>query len=360
MTCNNKEITNIKMNDLEKEKEDMAESVNTKDHNKSRNRVIIVAIVIVALVLVGVLVNSKLQASNAKINYDSATKTLFIYGKDDTNIEIPKSINEAEFLDADFDTFHLKLNLSLVDKRDELEKFIQEYLERMNNGLNVMGKSLAENSDHEGLAERINKKVDIDLMSIDDYSWSDKGDSIELKIGDLYWHHGELYVLSLMGSSTVQWKQLGYAWYVDECVNPYCQAAPILFEKEYLENLQYYDIYSRGGGTAEASIDNFKKINDAIAYKCFTEGMYWGGAPCEDMPVKVEPLYRAPKKVSDPGDDMSVYMAVSFISYLSDKYGFDKVTAFCFSDMPFNKAFGSDYQTEYDSWSKWILETYGE
>lgn len=339
---------------------DNARTENDRSLMKKKSHIIIAVIVIMVLIFAGVLIKGKLQASNAKVNYDGASKTLFIYGQDDTNVKIPSSINEADYVDADFDTFHLKLNLSLLDNKDNLEKFIPKYLGRLDQSLKYIRKTLAENSNHEGLAEKLDKKVDVIIMSIDDYSWSENDDSIELKIGDAYWHHGQLYVISIIGSSIVQWKQLGYSWYIDECINPYCEAAPKVFTQEYLEKLMYYDIYLRGGGTTEATTDNFKIFNDAISYKCLTEGLYWGGAPCEDMPVKVESLYNAPTKISDPGDDMSVFMAVSFLSYLSDKYGLDKVTAFCFSDMSFNQAFGSDFQTEYDSWSEWILAKYGE
>ena len=283
-----------------------------------------------------------------------------INGKDGSNVKVPETVNEADYLDAQFDTFHMKLNLGLLDSGVDLEEYIPEYIDRLNKSLKFIRNTLTKNSDHKGLAEETEKFVDVIMVSSDDYSWSDLGDRIELKIGDAYWHRGELYVLSLMNSSIVQWKQLGYAWYVDVCVNPYCEAAPKVFTQEYLEALPYYDIYIRGGGTAEASTDNFKKLNDAVSYKCLTDGLYWGGAPCEDAPCRIEPLYNAPKKVKDPGDDMTVFMAISFIGYLSDKYGLDNVTAFCLNDMTFEKAFGSDYETEYDNWTEWILTTYGE
>ena len=56
---------------------------------------------------------------------------------------------------------------------------------------------------------------------------------------------------------------------------------------------------------------------------------------------------------------MSVCMATSFIAYLSDQYGFDIVSEFCFSDKTFDEAFGTDYQTAYDDWCSWIIGTYG-
>ena len=57
---------------------------------------------------------------------------------------------------------------------------------------------------------------------------------------------------------------------------------------------------------------------------------------------------------------MSVAMATSFIAYLSDQYGFGKVSDFCFGMGSFEQTFGTDYQSAYDSWAEWIMTTYGE
>ena len=57
---------------------------------------------------------------------------------------------------------------------------------------------------------------------------------------------------------------------------------------------------------------------------------------------------------------MSVSMATSFIAYLADQYGFSAVSDFCFGGKTFKKTFGIDYQSAYDSWTKWIIETYGD
>ena len=87
--------------------------------------------------------------------------------------------------------------------------------------------------------------------------------------------------------------------------------------------------------------------------------MHWG-TPYESWALSSTGSYSGPKKTLDPGNDMSVLMAASFIGYLSDQYGFDTVSRFCFEDADFKDAFGTDWQTAYDSWMGWILENYGE
>ena len=100
-------------------------------------------------------------------------------------------------------------------------------------------------------------------------------------------------------------------------------------------------------------------MNDAISYMCLSE-KWPEGTPYEVMPLKNTALYSAPAKApSDPGDDMSVCMATSFIAYLSDQDGFDKVSDFCFGMDNFEKCFGKDYETVYADWSSWIIGTYG-
>jgi hypothetical protein len=339
--------------------EDVPEVDYLKKINKGRKNLLICAVLIVALIAAAAFINSRIQATKATFNFDEASKTLVIYGKNDTDIKIPKTIHEATELDAQFDTFHLKVHLPFLRNGDTvLEEYIPAYLGRTNESLRFLRDYLKEHSNNEDLIKRAEKFVDLSITDIDDYTWSEQYDRIELKVGDYYWHREEVYVLSLLGKKSVQWKQLGYAWYVGTCIDPYNETINMNF-LENLKELPYYDIYSRGGGTDEISPENYRILSDAAAYICLSEGMYWGGTAYESIPLKLTALYSGPTKVSDPGDEMSVCMATSFIAYLSDQYGFDIVSEFCFSDKTFDEAFGTDYQTAYDDWCSWIIGTYG-
>ena len=340
--------------------EDVKEVDYLKKVRKSRSKVIIAAIVIVALVACGAFINSRIQAAKATINYDETSKTMVIYGKDDTDIKIPGTVNDANELDAQFDNFHVKVNLPILRTGDKsLQEYLPKYLGRTNESLKFIRDYMKENCENEGLIGRADKYVDISVMSQNEYVWSELEDRIELEIGAYYWHREEMYVLSLLGSKNVQWKQLGYAWYLGACIDPYSETFDISFS-DHMDELPYYEAYTRGGGTTEPGPGNYKILNDAVSYMCLTED-FPDGTPYEVSPLKNTALYSAPGKApADPGDEMSVCMATSFIAYLSDQYGFDKVSDFCFGMDNFEKAFGTDYQSAYDSWAEWIIGTYGE
>ena len=133
----------------------------------------------------------------------------------------------------------------------------------------------------------------------------------------------------------------------------------MLFGPASAENEKYGPAYRRAGGTNAPTAENYRLLTDAVAYVCLTDGMDWGTA-YESKPLKKTALYTGPKKTLDPGNDMSVCMASSFIAYLADTYGFDRVSDFCFGQASFTEAFGTDYASAYESWSNWILQTYGE
>jgi len=340
--------------------EDVREVDYLKKVRKNRRGIIIAAAVIVAMIVCGAFINSRIQAAKATINYDESSKTMVIYGKDDTDIKIPKAVNDANELDAQFDSFHLKVSLPILRTGGaSLQEYLPEYLGRTNESLKFIRNYMRENCGSEGLNERADKYVDISIMAQKGYTWSELEDRIELEIGAFYWHREEMYVLSLLGSKNVQWKQLGYAWYLGSCLDPYSEVFSISFSNN-MEELPYYEAYIRGGGTKEPTPGNYKILNDAVSFMCLTEKLP-DGTPYEVSPLKNTALYSAPAKApEDPGDEMSVAMATSFIAYLSDKYGFGKVSDFCFGMDSFEQSFGTDYQSAYDSWAEGILTTYGE
>jgi len=340
--------------------EDVREVDYLKKVRKNRRGIIIAAAVIVAMIVCGAFINSRIQAAKATINYDESSKTMVIYGKDDTDIKIPKAVNDANELDAQFDSFHLKVSLPILRTGGaSLQEYLPEYLGRTNESLKFIRNYMRENCGNEGLNERADKYVDLSIMAQKGYTWSELEDRIELEIGAFYWHREEMYVLSLLGSKNVQWKQLGYAWYLGSCLDPYSEVFSISFSNN-MEELPYYEAYIRGGGTKEPTPGNYKILNDAVSFMCLTEKLP-DGTPYEVSPLKNTALYSAPAKApEDPGDEMSVAMATSFIAYLSDKYGFGKVSDFCFGMDSFEQSFGTDYQSAYDSWAEGILTTYGE
>lgn len=55
---------------------------------------------------------------------------------------------------------------------------------------------------------------------------------------------------------------------------------------------------------------------------------------------------------------MSYAMAMSFIAWLSERYGLETVTAFVCENKNFTEAFGSDYESTFEEWKNRIREKY--
>ncbi|MBR5740262.1 MAG: zf-HC2 domain-containing protein [Firmicutes bacterium] len=339
--------------------EDKAEVDFLKKVNRKKKNLLIASALIVALVACGAFINARIQAAKADFSFDEASKTLVVYGKDDTDLKFPKTLDDATAIDAQFDSFHLKANLNLF-RTDGLEigEFLPQYLGRTNESIKFIKDYIQENCPDVDIAERAAKYVDMNISTSGDYTWTEEDDRIVLDIGNFYWHREELYIFSLLGSKSIGWKQLGYAWYLGTCIDPYNETLVQGTTGTDWENLPYYDEYVKGGGTQSMTPENYLKLCDASACHVLTNGMHWGTA-YESWPITAVGTYNGPKKSVDPGNDMTVMMATSFIGYLSNQYGFDKVSDLCFSNKSFTEAFGTDWQTEYDNWSAWIMENYG-
>ena len=341
--------------------EDTAEFDYLQKIRHKRRTLLITAVVIIALIAAAAFIHSRIQAAKAEISYDESSKTMVIYGKDDTDIKLPKTVNDASTLDAQFDSFHMKVQLSVLKTSGEnLDSYLPAYLGRTNESIQFIKNYLRENCPEIDLADRADQYVEFSVFPNEDYSWSESEDRIEVKMGDFYWHREELYILSLLGNKNVQWKELGYAWYLGACIDPYSELM-LTTSMDSMEKAPYYDAYIRGGGTAELSPENYKILSDAVSWYCLTKGkgIKWGTA-YESWPLSMTAVYSGPAKLRDPGNEMSVSMASSFIAYLSNQYGFDTVSKFCFGDQTFEDAFATDWQSAYDSWSAWILDTYGD
>ena len=352
-----------------------------KKIRKGRLRLVLWSLAAVALIAVGSLIFLNVQRRQADaqlaeqeqktnelieqiaqntVRYDAPSKTVVVYGNG-TQAEtvLPPEIDEALYLDAQFDSFHLSAYLPhLRDDDSSLESFLPGYLDRTEASLAFIRSYLAENCTDQYPAQRAAKYVDLTIHEREKYSWTEREDRIELEVGSYYWHREEVYILSLLGRKTVQWKQLGYAWYLGSCVDPYSETMERT-DMEVIQKQPYASAYARLGGTEELTPENLRKLNDAISYVCLTKGMYWG-SPYESTPVRWTALYRASKDAVEPGDEMSVCMATSFIAWLSDHYGFDKVSSFCFDQASFEEAFGTDYSSAYEEWSAWILQNCAE
>ncbi len=331
-----------------------------KKVKRGRRKLLIAAAAAVALIAVCLTLFFQSRAKKAEVSYDAASGTVVVYGKsDDTQIKLPAPVEESMYLDAQYPSFHVTAYLPLLRTEGQpLDEYLSGYLYRTNESIRFLRAYLREHCADRYPAERADKYVEISITPMENYAFTEQEDRISLEIGSYYWHREELYILSLLGERNVEWKQLGYAWYLGASLDPYSETLQ-LFDSASAENEKYGPAYQRAGGTNAPTAENYRLLTDAIAYVCLTDGMDWGTA-YESKPLKKTALYTGPKKTLDPGNDMSVCMASSFIAYLADTYGFDRVSDFCFGQASFTEAFGTDYASAYESWSNWILQTYGE
>lgn len=324
-----------------------------------RNRLVAAILLSVALVGGGVFMWLQAQAGKATVSYDESSKTLVVYSNGEgKKLELPEEIAQAQTLDAQYDSFRMAMYLPLLSEAETpLTEYLPAYLERTKNSIDFMRTYLRENCADSYPAERADKYVELKIQPEGEYTWTELEDRIVLDIGKLYWHREELYILSMLGGSGVQWQQLGYAWYLGTCLNPYSEALANT-SMELLKEQPYYDAYLRLGGTQELTPENYRRMYDATAWLCLTEGMYWGSA-YESSPLYKTALYKGPSLAKAPANEMSVCMATSFVAFLADEYGFSEVSAFCFGKLSFEQAFGTDFNSAYDAWSENILNTVG-
>ena len=155
--------------------EDAAEVDYLKKYQRRRKSILIAAVIFALLVAGAAAVNAKIRAAKADINYDEVSKTMVVYGKDDTNLRLPETIHEATELDAQFDTFHVRVNLPMLRTDGlDLAEYLPAYLGGTNESLKFIRSYLNENCPDIDISERAAKYVDLSNRS--------KRDTIRRKI----------------------------------------------------------------------------------------------------------------------------------------------------------------------------------
>ena len=165
-----------------------------------------------------------------------------------------------------------------------------------------------------------------------------------------------MYLLALINSNAIGWEQIGYAWYVGTCIDPYTEMLDTIL---IVPELPYYSQCIAGGiDPAQMSASDFRIVYDSCARVCFEKGLTHWGSYCESAPVTSESVFTR-NKAKEPGDTkLSAFMAASFLAWLDDAYGFEQVSLFCFGQKSFEEAFGTDFQSAFDAWHAWIEQTY--
>ena len=301
--------------------------------------------------------SDSVQDTAAEIVYDARTQTLSIQGvRDYAMLSLPAEVKEARVLQVKDDAFTLSAYLPVLreaclDEQSELPKII----DRTAQSLRFLKQYLYENA---GSAYPDALMETPAYFKIDRAAFGYRADDeqITVQYNDAGTHREFLYLLALQNSDAVGWEQIGYAWYVGTCIDPYTEMRHTTL---IVPELPYYSQCIAGGiDPAQMSASDFRIVYDACARVCFEKGLTNWGSYCESAPVTSESVFTR-NKAKEPGDtELSAFMAASFLAWLDDAYGFEQVSLFCFGQKSFEEAFGTDFQDTFDAWHAWIEQTY--
>ena len=291
--------------------------------------------------------------------YDAETGVLVVTGTGDYDqAVIPDEAENAKTLDVQDDEFHLSVQISLLDTDGEpLRTYLPAYMDRTDRSLDLIKSYLKGHAGSAYPAESASKMVDFSIRKGNKYAYQHEADRIFVNLRDYGWHREEIYLLALMDAKHMGWGQLGYAWYVGLVLDPYAEIATIDFDPKTVEELPgYLRICANAGmGFENMTGADFRIQFDAVARYCIEKGLTGWGTAYESMPLATTRLCKNPVQEDA---SMSVYMAASFVAWLSDIYGFEAVSAFCFNQKTFEEAFGTAFDAAFDAWKAWIVETY--
>ena len=297
------------------------------------------------------------QDTATEIVYDARTQTLSIQGVQDyTKLSLPAEVKGARVLQVKDDAFTLSAYLPVLreadlDEQSELLKII----DRTAQSLRFLKQYLYENAGgaYPDALMEIPAYFKIDRAA---FGYLADDEHITLQYNDTGTHREFLYLLALQNSDAVGWEQIGYAWYVGTCIDPYTEMLHTIL---IVPELPYYSQCIAGGiDPAQMSASDFRIVYDACARVCFEKGLTHWGSYCESAPVTSESVFTR-NKAKEPGDtELSAFMAASFLAWLDDAYGFEQVSLFCFGQKSFEEAFGTDFQSAFDAWQAWIEQTY--
>ena len=340
-----------------------------KKVRQNRKRWVWGASILAAVCLVGAILYVRLRPNAPTVSYDAPSKTLVVCGTDGYDkLKLPEKAEKAENLEVQDDNFHLSLFLPVLRTGDlSMAEFLPSYIDNMDRSIRFIRTYIRENAPESYPADRADKYVDVTVKMYrwayhrDSYAYAVEDDRISIALGDGYWSREELYLLALLSADATEWQQIGYAQYLGTCLDPYNES------RAYLGSISlspYYEAYlAAGGDPSVTTAEDQQLLMDAISYWCLTKGITGWGTAYESLPLSSTLHFSGEAGVNKPmlnGNAMSVCMAASFIGWLSDNYGFDSVSAFCFGQKTFREAFGTEYTMAYERWSDYILALCGK
>ncbi len=298
--------------------------------------------------------------SSPTVIYDESSSTYFVTGKGDYESLVFPEAEDASRLSMENGQLSIVASLNVLKSNgvlspDDLPGFVS----RCDKSLAFICGYLEENAAGAYPADQAAFPVELRFTNGVKESVKNYKGVISIYSTSLI-HRDFYYLLALMGSANTGWEQFGFAWYFSSCLDPYSE-----FQHTAVLNLDsdsyYTPICVRAGiDSAVLTPSQFRTFYDSVARYCFENGLMHWGSVCESAPVTHESIYkRGESEASDSLDDkLSAFMAASFIARLDELYGFESVSSFVFGQKDFDDAFGSEADSEFESWKDWLIERY--
>ena len=296
------------------------------------------------------------EAEELALRYDARQQTFSVTGTGDyLSLRFPEEILTARSLEVEGEDFTMSVYLTVLREDGmDLQTELPGLIDRTAKSLRFVREYLRENAGSAYPSALAELPVVIQLDRL--YGHQTDEEQITLKYNERGTHREFVYLLALMNSDAVGWEHLGYAWYVGTCFDPYAETSDMW---PVVPELPYYAQCIAGGIDPEhVSPADYRIFYDACARVCFERGLTHWGSYCESLPVTKEPDFSRYQNM-EPGDTLlTAFTAASFLGWLDEAHGFEQVSLFCFGQKSFEEAFGTDFETAYEAWKAWIIDTY--
>ena len=297
------------------------------------------------------------EAEPPVVAFDAAAQTITVrWTTEYAGITIPDEAANARALEVYDSDFTLSAYLRVLREGGlDVQADLPGLIDRTAQSLRFLRQYLRENAGAAYPTDLADLPVDI-RIDRQAFGYQTEEDRITIEYLDRGTHREFLYLLALMDSDAVGWEHLGYAWYVGTCIDPYSEAADLW---PLVPELPYYPQCIAGGVDPEnVTAADFRTIYDACARVCIEKGLTHWGSYCESTPVTAESVFTRTQDKQSGDTLLTAFTAASFLAWLDEAHGFEEVSLFCFGKKSFEEAFGTDFQSAYDAWQEWIVETY--
>ncbi len=291
------------------------------------------------------------------ISYDPARQTLTVTGTEDyLSLALPAEVQKARLLLVQDDDFELSVYLPVLrDLNRDVQAEMPGMIDRTDRSICFLRQYLSEHAGAAFPAALAEKPL---MLRIDRsaFGYLTDDERITIEYNDSGTHREFLYLLSLMNTVRVGWEQIGYAWYVGTCIDPYSE---VLADGIVLPDMPYYQACVDAGVDPEqAEASDVQIVYDVMSRRCFDLGLTHWGSYCASAPVSSEAVFTRAGQTELGDGELSAFMAASFLGWLNERYGFEAISLFCFGQKTFDEAFGTDYASAFRAWKTWILESY--